>query len=443
MDRRSFVKAAALTGLAVTAPLTWHRDASAGSPYAGPYLVLVHAAGGWDPRFMFDPTLDKGQNRIYTQIKQVGNIKYADIPVDAAAVNIDPNDAQFLMSNEQFLQKFGSKMTVINGIDCETNGHDAGTRANGCGRIGEGFPALGALMAAAKAPDKPVAFMSSRGFDATQNLVPLTRISNVSSLRKIAYPNVIDVSDIKASSTYHTPDTYGRIAQAHLQRLERQQKAQRLPRLRQAIGSLHAARLTDNELTQLEIPQQLITLQGNNVGDLQGMMQQTQLAMAAFKSGLAAAVNVGLGGFDTHGNHDSNQRRQLQKLLSGINYIMDEANAQGIGDKVFVVAVSDFGRSPNYNGPNDNDGKDHWSITSMFAMGPGIAGNRVIGATDGAQKPLNVDPGSLKTLSNSKDGKRIRPSEVHHALRAKLGIAGSEPANKFPLSTEEPLPLFG
>ncbi|MCA9597440.1 MAG: DUF1501 domain-containing protein, partial [Myxococcales bacterium] len=160
-------------------------------------------------------------------------------------------------------------------------------------------------------------------------------------------------------------------------------------------------------------------------------------------SGLAVAANVSIGGFDTHGNHDTNQRRQQQKLLGGINFIMDELAAQGLAGNTYVVVASDFGRTPHYNGTNGGSGKDHWSITSFLAMGPGISGNRVIGATtDADQKPLNVDPGSLATLDNSSDGVRIRPEHIHRALRNVSGITGSDVEAKFPLPGED-LPLFG
>ena len=440
MDRRSFLKAAALTGLAVSAPVVT-RDVGAAEPFAGPYWIMVNAGGGWDPRFMFDPTLNPDSNRIYTEIKQVGNIKCAGIPMDVGAIGIDAGNEQYLMDNESFLNKFGSQLCVVNGIDTSTNNHDAGNRTMWCGRIAEGYPALGALIAGAKAPDKPMAFISSGGYDATQNVVPLTRVSSVSTLRKVAYPNNVDPNDL-TGDTYHTKETYERIAMYQAKRNEALRGAQHLPRLKDSMNALYLARLSENELQNLKLPDNPVDLP-NQLGDLERLCQQAQLAIAGFKSGLAVAANVSIGGFDTHGNHDTNQRRQQQKLLGGINFIMDELAAQGLAGNTYVVVASDFGRTPHYNGTNGGSGKDHWSITSFLAMGPGISGNRVIGATtDADQKPLNVDPGSLATLDNSSDGVRIRPEHIHRALRNVSGITGSDVEAKFPLPGED-LPLFG
>ena len=56
MQRRRFLQAAAAAGLALTAPSIVSR-ASAGEPFAGPFWILVHASGGWDPTLMFDPVI--------------------------------------------------------------------------------------------------------------------------------------------------------------------------------------------------------------------------------------------------------------------------------------------------------------------------------------------------------------------------------------------------
>ncbi|MBK7583871.1 MAG: twin-arginine translocation signal domain-containing protein [Myxococcales bacterium] len=88
MQRRSFLKAAALAGLAISAPVIT-RDAGASAPYGGPFYIMVNAGGGWDPTFMFNPTLNQNHNRLYTEIKKIGNISYAPIPLDLAAMGLD------------------------------------------------------------------------------------------------------------------------------------------------------------------------------------------------------------------------------------------------------------------------------------------------------------------------------------------------------------------
>ena len=185
----------------------------------------------------------------------------------------------------------------------------------------------------------------------------------------------------------------------------------------------------------MDLPE-LVDFAGNT-GDMERMVQGAQLALAGFKSGLTVSANVVMGGFDTHGSHDLNQTRQVIKLISGIGHILDEIEKQGLSDKVNVVVGSDFGRGPHYNGENSNSGKDHWPIGSTLVFGPGVEGDRVIGATTDEQLAQLVDP---MTLQAGSSGVKLRPAEIHLALRK---LADIDPAliAAYPLAGTE-LPLF-
>ncbi|MDQ7068439.1 MAG: hypothetical protein Q9M40_10960 [Sulfurimonas sp.] len=56
-----------------------------------------------------------------------------------------------------FFDKYGSELLVVNGIDTQTNGHDAGRRYMMSGKLSEGFPALSALIAGIRMPSSPLA----------------------------------------------------------------------------------------------------------------------------------------------------------------------------------------------------------------------------------------------------------------------------------------------
>ena len=97
-----------------------------------------------------------------------------------------------------------------------------------------------------------------------------------------------------------------------------------------------------------------------------------------------------------------------------------------------------MGRTPNYNKGN---GKDHWSVGSVMFLGPGIKGDRVIGATDEKQFHVPLNP---QTLVTDKDkGVRVRPEHIHEALREYAGIATYPHAKKFPLGVAEKEKLQG
>lgn len=437
MKRRSFLQLAAATGL--TLGLSQRKVVAQAQAYAGPFWVQVNAGGAWDPTLLFNPVADPLQSRKYPDIGKVGNISYANVPIDPMAFGLDPTKGYevSLLSNAAFLTKYGASLTVINGIDTSTNNHDAGSRTMWSGRLAEGYPSLAALVAANKGNGSPMAYLSAGGYDATAGLVPLTRVSGADAMKKLALVNKIDPNNAMSMDLFHSASTAGRIRTAQAERLQALRDAQFLPRLSSSMGELAAARARDGELQSLAIPDKLVEVPG--LGDLERMMQQAQLAVAAFKAGVAVSANLNLGGFDTHSNHDRNQPLQLAKLLFGIDYLMTLAQTE-LGGNLVMVAASDFGRGPFYNGDGDGAGKDHWPVTSIFAMGPGIPGDRVIGGTTADQRARLVDPGSLAVVDgvDGTDGVRIRPEHVHHALRKLAGVDESS----YPLPGDA-LPLFG
>lgn len=438
MDRRNFLKLSALCSLSLAAPLVTRKTAAQSAGYGGPYWLLVHAGGAWDPRFLFDPIGGGDQNRLYTAEGSAGNIRFADYPVDLAQLGLDTTLGyeNILLSPGDFAAKHGHRVTIINGIDTSTNNHEAGSRATWSGRLLGEYPAFGALVAAAKAKDQPIPFISGGSYDVTAGLVPLARTGSPDTLTKVAYPHLINPNDTKPDR-YHTDDTVARLRNARAERLARLRGRAGLVRERNAIDQLDHARLATGDLARIKLPAKLVDIPGGQLDDLERMERATQIAFSAFQSGVAAVATITLGGFDTHGDHNRNQARQVTKLLAGLDYLFTEADAAGLAGKLYVVVGSDFGRGPTYNSNNDNAGKDHWPVTSMIVAGPNIPGNRVVGATDGGLQALPVDKG---TLTPANGGVTLTPEIVHTALRAVAGVADAE--SKFPLSAPL-LPIFG
>ncbi len=440
MERRNFLQAAAATGLALSVPGAT-RSASAKGEYKGPFALFIHAGGGFDPIYLFDPTDNAEFKRGYTTNGKVGNISCATWTKDWERWNIDPNEApygDYIFSPEEFLQRKGNLLTVINGVNSTTNNHDSGRRTIVSGKLQEGYPAMGALMAAAKAADKPMSFISGGGYDFTASLVAPTRTGSIDSFNRIVEPNHLNPGD-KDTDFYHTKATMDRIAKYQSERNASLRDAQKLPSIRRAIGELNLARVNDNELKNLKLPDELVELPGNALNDLERTLRQGQIIIEAMKTGVSVAGTVSVGGFDTHANHLSNQTRQLAKLLGAIDWIWDYAGQAGLQDQLTIFVTSDFGRGPHYNGPNDNDGKDHWPITSVLALGRGVKGNRMIGETTKEQLSRKVDPDSLDVDDK---GVEITSVEVVKAMRKVVGVDDTDPAQQFPLSGED-LKLFG
>jgi len=292
----------------------------------------------------------------------------------------------------------------------------------------------------------PLAFLSNGGYDTTNGTCSLSRV-DADAVARLAYPNLINPTDDNPAP-YNSPNTASRIASAQLGRLQAMRDKQTLPNARSAMSNLYLARggdsglsalaqeLSKNKLVNVDDIPDLANLEDNgSVRDAVSIMQQAQIAMLSFKSGVAVSANLGIGGFDTHSNHDDDQSHQVVQLLRGLAYIFDELKAQGLDKKTYVLVGSDFGRTPNYNA---GKGKDHWNITSMMMAGPKIEGNRVIGATDGGFVSKNVD----SHLKVGASGARITTGDIHIALRKLAGITGTTNDQLFPLVGSN-LPFFG
>src|SRR5439155_12910087 len=80
MDRRSFLKLSAASGVVLMTPFGPRAAFAAPRRYDGPYWLLIHAAGGWDPTYVCDP---KGNpiNRLFKrhQIGTAGHLKFAPV----------------------------------------------------------------------------------------------------------------------------------------------------------------------------------------------------------------------------------------------------------------------------------------------------------------------------------------------------------------------------
>ncbi|HUG17483.1 MAG TPA: DUF1501 domain-containing protein, partial [Planctomycetaceae bacterium] len=141
---------------------------------------------------------------------------------------------------------------------------------------------------------------------------------------------------------------------------------------------------------------------------------------------------------DSHQKNDEDQMKLIPRFLASIDYLLRRAEELQIREKLVLILQSEMGRTPNYN---NGDGKDHWSIGSIAFLGPGIRGNRVIGTTDEGQFAVPLDPKTLGT--DAENGIRVRPEQIHLALRELAGIADHPSSEQFPFKVKETETLQG
>ncbi len=440
MKRRQLLQMGSLAGLSMFLP--WKSDANT-MGYGGPYVISLHAAGGWDTTLLCDAkkATDKIQQNLYSDPSTSGALKIAPIQLKNFGTTLD--------TVPSFFDTLGSRFLVVNGIDTQTNNHDTGVKHIWSGKTFEELPSLAALLAAGVSETQrlPVSYISSGGYDVTGGLVPLTRISGGSNLVRVARPNITNPTAAQMDwDPYFSDATYDRVTAARAARLEQLATAPQTTRMANSIGSFRDAREGAAGFGALasvlppklvEVAEAFPSLGGYADNELRGYLQAVQMALCAFKSGQAASASLATFGFDTHSFHDTEQPRQLGRLLLTIRYLMSLADQMGLANDLYVVVGSDFGRTPTYN---SGIGKDHWSVTSMMVAGPGIPGGTVIGGTDDEMRPLSVSKTNPKQLLGYDDpaGTRILPAHIQRALRKKLGVSAALD-EKYALPVDAPL----
>lgn len=423
--RRDFLKLCGLAGLGIACPGGLASLLRAGTkedaPYEGPYYVVFNAAGGWDTTYLMDPKGIHERNRLY---------KEGDI-LTHGAHRFAPTAAHIKtgMSNEDFFKEFGNELLTLNGLDYSINNHEPGSRYMATGKLDSlAYPTFAALVAACKGPACPLGFLTFGGYSNTGNLIPMSRVPYANSLMRLANADYLNG---EKRAPYHDDFVVDRIEQALRDQADNRSAAALLPRVDRAQSMLFAGQLNSKALARVVpwIPATLAKEQLSRVADI---------ALAAFKAGVGVSANFTHGTYDSHTNNDVDQMLRIPELLAGVAYLLHRAEELNIRDRLVVIMQSEMGRTPAYN---KQDGKDHWSIGSIMFIGPGIRGDRVIGATDEQQLHVPLNPQTL-TTDNDK-GIRVRPEHIHEALRQHAGIADHPHSTKFPLGVADKEKLNG
>ena len=412
MNRRTLLKGAVAGGAtaALRLPVALAAD------HDGKVFVFVQADGGWDPTSFCDPKANTPGERVINrwaerdEIQQAGNIRYAPFANNAA-----------------FFEKYHSRMLVINGVDAQTNSHTVGVVHNWSGRNSEGYPTTTALLAAHYGAGKPVAYLNFGGYSYPGGVVRYTRLDNPDRLRNVARPantpfggyyfNAADWEVIAA----HTADT-----------------AQWLASRPDLPPGLAQRRVAYRESLNAEGLNAYADAIAGNLS--QGRLtRQAELAVLAFRTGVAVSADLRIGGFDTHSQHDTRHATLLGQLTDAVDHLWDIAENEGVADRLVVVIGSDFGRTNFYNA---DAGKDHWPIGSYVVMEKNRTWtDRAVGETDDLHFAQRINPTTLER--DDIHGTIIYPKHVHKALRRYLGIEDSAGAQRYPFNNTEDVAFFG
>ncbi|HEX8200668.1 MAG TPA: DUF1501 domain-containing protein [Isosphaeraceae bacterium] len=121
--------------------------------------------------------------------------------------------------------------------------------------------------------------------------------------------------------------------------------------------------------------------------------------------------DAGDGGWDMHDRYfQIMQDRHGWMLDRALSALLDDLRDRGLLDSTLVVAVGEFGRTPKIN---DKAGRDHWNpCYAALLAGGGIAGGRVVGASDRRGEHPADRPAT--------------PADLGATILARLGIGAAE-----------------
>lgn len=446
VSRRGMVKAslAGVAGLSLPQLLRTRAEAAAaGRPSStGKSVILLWMAGGPSQIDTWDPKPDRPyQNRgpfgaIQTKLPGVQVCEY--LPKQAAMLD---------------------KFTLLRGVDARNSNHEpnkvfqtanleAEPRIN---PKGDSYPAIASLVAkhhGSNNPDLPpyVAFMRSR-----------SHVAYAGYLGKRYDPFLADqaarlpVYDLVGNDT-------GQIAGGNLFNLPagldgdrihtRKQLLAQFDHLRRGLdlnGSMDAMDSYSRQAIDMVVgdaarvafdssrePESVRQKYGSHL-----WCQQALLARRLVEAGVAfvtldLSYHTASGTWDTHGDNIPpyggiwNGLRPLLPLFDHlITTLVSDLEERGLLDKTLVIAMGEFGRTPQMGTQDSTDGRNHWpSVMSMCMAGGGMRHGQVIGATesDGGQiRERPVTPGDLAAtiyqhmgvpLSTTYDDDRGRPHPI-------------------------------
>ncbi len=161
--------------------------------------------------------------------------------------------------------------------------------------------------------------------------------------------------------------------------------------------------------------------------------QSTLLARRLVEAG-TTFVTCHFGGWDTHWDHQQRMESYLPRVDQLVSTLFTDLEERGLLDKVLVVLMGEFGRTPKMNdggngGPplsKGTPGRDHWgNALSVLMGGGGLKGGQIVGSTNARGEVPKDRP--------------LRPGDIHHTIFHVLGV---DPTLSFVNHSGRPIPAI-
>ncbi len=341
----------------------------------GKRFLFVQADGGWDPLCVFAPKFDSPliQMEDGARPMKVGNFTLVGAPRRDRV--------------ETFFRRFGDRTLLINGLATRSVNHEA------CMAIANtsepsGDRADWATMLASAAADAYL--LPHLGIHAALFPGPYAGIvaSGEGLLQQAVDGSVVAQFDVPVPAP--SPPVSSAVDRYLGTRVAEARDSYKTPWLsdRYEAAAARAAGLVEaRDIIHLEPSDTLM-------GHIQG-------ALGLLANGLTRCVTVSTAPktkrvWDTHSDNVVRQAALFNDLFGDLATILDQLattpdpDGVPLSDTTVMVVLSEMGRTPAFN--DYQGGRDHWPFTSAMIIGPGITGNRTIGAYDNNYLGVGVDP---------------------------------------------------
>jgi hypothetical protein len=160
--------------------------------------------------------------------------------------------------------------------------------------------------------------------------------------------------------------------------------------------------------------------------------QSCLLARRLVEAGVSYVTVQAGGGWDTHGNNFSELKNKLlPKFDQALSALVKDIHHRGLADRVLVMAMGEFGRTPRIN---PQAGRDHWpGAMSVLFAGGGLKTGQVIGSSDArAEYPATrpCSPGTILSTMYRVLGVDHEHVFYDHAQRPMQVLAEGKPIDE-------------
>lgn len=405
--RRLFLDSAALSALAAAG---WTPNMARSAQGERKFLFFF-ASGAWDSTAVFDPhhNSDYCDMMPDSYTRELGGLRHTANDMTMEAVG-------------RFFTRWGNKTAIINGIDAHTVGHDTGRQMTMTGTSADNYPDWPTALAGMGQGEYPLPHVVFGGPSFGGHLAGNVVRAGGGTLLDLIEGGIVGAGDDPAPQLEAPSE---KILDAFVY--------DRVAKFAGTKGSMPGAsrERTDAFLNNMD---RSLEIEGRKfeagLGELgSSMLDQALKATEMMRLGLTRTAMIGIpGGWDTHGGN-APQEPQFNSFFEAMDRLMEHlSSTPGLAtpwqsDEVVIVAMSEFGRTPMFNGAM---GKDHWPYNSTMVIGSGVRGGRSLGASDDGVVGLPVD---FNSGLASDTGDILGSENVGAAL---LELGGVDPGSVLP-----------